>query len=603
MGSDANTRPPSDVGRGSERLRVLVLSADVGEGHAAAARALAAELAAESSLVEVVVADGLAALGSLLQRLIRDGYRAQLRRLPWSYGLLYGLFARFPPARALGRSGLCLLASRSLLRLIRAHEPDVVVSTYPGVTAVLGRLRRRGLLQMPTCAIITDLAGLAFWADPGIDLHVVMYEESIRPVERLAGEGSVRRVRPLVAPLFLVPRSRNDARQALGFPPEDIVVLVSGGGWGVGDLEGAVRSALSVPNIRVVCLCGRNNSARRRLVASYAEDERVLVLGFTERMSDLLAAADVLVHSTGGVTCLEALVRGCPIVAYRPSPGHGRLNAKKMAELGLVQTANSSRELVAELRRVHLGPSTGHPRMPTLPTAGSMVLAARTRVSPFSSVWPTVRSAATAIAAALMLGGWTFSSDDPYALVARALDLRPLTAVSTPRPEVGLVVRADPSLTPTVAMKLATSHARASFALQVAPDRSSLSILTRSGDEALPEVASGALTNWLDTREGLAQEAGALGLAGRFYYLAPPSGFTLGQYLLGRTVGALPVWGSIRLAPGASATRPPRRGDVVVVTLTSTSPSALRSLDDLLAFLRQRGLRAVPLSELVVHAR
>lgn len=89
-------------------------------------------------------------------------------------------------------------------------------------------------------------------------------------------------------------------------------------------------------------VCGHNESARRRLATSFAADERVLVLGFTERMSELLAASDVLVHSTGGVTCLEALVRGCPIVAYRPSPGHARLNAKKMASLGLAQAAKLS---------------------------------------------------------------------------------------------------------------------------------------------------------------------------------------------------------------------------------------------------------------------
>jgi hypothetical protein len=240
--------------------------------------------------------------------------------------------------------------------------------------------------------------------------------------------------------------------------------------------------------------------------------------------------------------------------------------------------------------------------MLTSPTAASIVLSARVRVRPPPSLWPAVTRAAAAAAVAVMLGGWTFSSDDSYGFVAKVLDLRPLTAVSTPRPEVGLVVRVHPAFLPPIATELATRRARASFALQAAPDESSLSILTQSGDEALPEVASGSLTEWLDTRERLEREATALGLSRRFYYLAPSSGLTLGQYVLGRTVGALPVSGSLRLAPGGSAPRALHRGDVVVVTLTSTSPSALRTLDDLLASLRQQGLRAVPLSKLVVDA-
>jgi len=42
-----------------------------------------------------------------------------------------------------------------------------------------------------------------------------------------------------------------------------------------------------------------------------ALEARVVVLGFSKRMPELLAAADVLVHSTAGLTVLEALMRGC----------------------------------------------------------------------------------------------------------------------------------------------------------------------------------------------------------------------------------------------------------------------------------------------------
>ena len=73
------------------------------------------------------------------------------------------------------------------------------------------------------------------------------------------------------------------------------------------------------------------------------------VLGFTDAMSDLLAAADVLVHSTGGVTCLEALARDCPVVAYGAPPGHAPLVAREMASLGLVVHARSAAELKTAL--------------------------------------------------------------------------------------------------------------------------------------------------------------------------------------------------------------------------------------------------------------
>ncbi len=90
----------------------------------------------------------------------------------------------------MARRLLCLLGSRPLARRIVEHEPDVVVSTYPAVTVVLARLRRTQVVRCPTVATITDLTGLFFWAQPGIDTHLVMYGESLDSVERIAGRAA-----------------------------------------------------------------------------------------------------------------------------------------------------------------------------------------------------------------------------------------------------------------------------------------------------------------------------------------------------------------------------------------------------------------------------
>src|SRR5436189_1548774 len=101
-----------------------------------------------------------------------------------------------------------LMGGRKLRKAIRSRQPDVVVSTYPGTTAILGELRRRGRLDVPAVSAITDLAGLRFWAHPGIDLHTVTHRESIAEVEAIAGSGSARWARPPTSPAFLAARDR-----------------------------------------------------------------------------------------------------------------------------------------------------------------------------------------------------------------------------------------------------------------------------------------------------------------------------------------------------------------------------------------------------------
>jgi UDP-N-acetylglucosamine:LPS N-acetylglucosamine transferase len=359
----------------TRRPRILILTAAVGEGHAAAARALADDLSARSAEVEVEVGDALAALGGPLRLLLLDAYRWQLRAAPWIFGVLYALFSRSPWLRRLGAAALVALGGRSLLRFVDSRSPDVVVSTYPAATAVLGRLKSRGRLACCVQAVVTDIGGLAFWAHSGVDVHYVMDEACVVEVGRLVGGGRAKHVYPLVGRDFLSPPPPGGARRALAIPNDARLIVISGGGWGVGDLAGAVRAALTLPQVRVVCLSGQSAETRRRVARTFADDPRVAVWGFTGRMSTLLSAANVLVHSTGGVTCLEAFVCGCAVVAYGAPPGHARVTARTMSALGLVAAATTPDELVAALAHALDQPRRLHPRLVDAPSAAELVLA------------------------------------------------------------------------------------------------------------------------------------------------------------------------------------------------------------------------------------
>lgn len=581
-----------------------MLTAEVGEGHTAAARALAADLVGERIDVEVLICDALAGLGRFLRFVLLDAYRWQLRFAPWVFGLLYRLFACVPALRGLGRAGLALFGARPLLRLIERYRPDIVVSTFPAATNVLGYLRRRRFLTVPACATATDLAGLEFWAHAGIDLHLVMHGSCVAPVERVAGPGSARCVRPLVAPAFFEARSAEQGRRSLGLPLARPVVVVSGGGWGVGDLERAVRASLELPGATVVCLAAGNEPLRERLSSAFAEEARVRVLGFTDEMSELLAAADAVVHTTGGVTCLEALVRGCPIVAYGAPPGHAPQTARAMASLGLLETANSPTQLVAALRRALAQPAADRPHLAPGPSAAGLVLAAEARPRPAPARRLRVLRPAAAAAVTVVLGGWLFLSDDAYPLVARILDLEQISTIPTERPEVGLVIRASTRLTIELVTALERRGAHASFAFVVAPDRRARQAVAAAGDEPLPELRPGGLTYWLDTKDELKHDAQSLGLSTRRFYLAPASGFTASQSLLGRDIGAVPIVGSARVginSSGAPSTL--RRGEIVVLTLGSEPETAAKALDQVLARLARLRLAPVSFGELLASRR
>src|SRR4051794_29695372 len=198
--------------------RALILSAELGAGHDLPAELLADALRERGA--EATIADGLTEMGEVTRTLGRRGAETIVRRAPVVFDIQYWLIQRFPPTRRLGAWLLEWWGRRGLLRLIARERPDVIVSTYPGTTDVLGRMRRAGRLSIPCVAAITDLAALRFWAHAGIDRHLIIHEQSRAEVEAIAGaHADIRHVRGFSRPQFDDPPTRTRARAALELPP------------------------------------------------------------------------------------------------------------------------------------------------------------------------------------------------------------------------------------------------------------------------------------------------------------------------------------------------------------------------------------------------
>ncbi len=356
--------------------RVLILTASVGEGHDLPARTLAEQIRNERPDAEVITRDALESMGRLVKAISADAPRLVFFRFQWVWDLGFWFFAGFGPTRRGTQALLSRLGGRGLARMIDGIDPDVIACTYPNTTEVLGRLRRDGRLRVPVCAAITDLAAMHYWASPGIDVHMITHPESAAEVREVAGDSTeVQCVHGLTAPEFLAPHDQRATRASLGLPLDGKIVLVSGGGWGVGDVDGAVEDALAVDGVvEVVCLCGHNDALRDRIGARFAAENRVRVEGFTDRMHDWMAAADVLVHSTGGLTVLEALMLGLPPISYGWGRGHVRVNNAAFRRFGLATVAGTRDELAPALRRALAGGRLPVNGFHGLPSAASVVL-------------------------------------------------------------------------------------------------------------------------------------------------------------------------------------------------------------------------------------
>jgi diacylglycerol O-acyltransferase / wax synthase len=336
--------------------RVLLVSATIGEGHNATARAV--EEAVRRLWPECTVSwvDALDVMGRWVPPAFRWIYVVNVENTPWLYNFFYSALWRYHWFAHSCRRFVGAWSGRRLRGVVQAEQPDLVVSTYPLGTAGLDWLRRHDALDVTAAAVISDFSPHPFWVYPEIDQHYVMSDASLREMHRAVPSAVGGVCVPPVVSAFR-PRDKTEARRARGLSPDEFVVLISCGSLGFGSIDRAVEASLRVAEVgRVVVACGRNESVRRRLSERAERDARLVPLGWVDDMPLLTSCADVVVTNAGGATALEALAAGRTVVMFEPIAGHGRANAELMAHAELAELCLRADDLTSTLQRLARDP-------------------------------------------------------------------------------------------------------------------------------------------------------------------------------------------------------------------------------------------------------
>src|SRR3954447_5371961 len=205
--------------------KVLVISAAMGAGHAGASRELARRITERGH--SAVVVDFLDAFPARAGLAWRGFYLLQLRRFPESYDSTYRLFYRQERLWKPFVAFETLLSHRRVLRWIAEEQPDIVVSTYSFATLVLGELKARGQLDVPTANFLTDFAVHPRAVHPGVDLNLAIHPQPAAAAARRTGKPSMA-PGPAVAPVFTRRREGRAATRAeLGVGDDQALVLVT----------------------------------------------------------------------------------------------------------------------------------------------------------------------------------------------------------------------------------------------------------------------------------------------------------------------------------------------------------------------------------------
>ena len=331
--------------------KVMILSANYGEGHAQVSKVLATHLK-EQGVHNVKVVDLMGQSHPLIDSVSRAFYLKSYKALPFVYGWLYhqtkDLKLDSKRAKLLHSFGL-----QKMKQLISEENPDLLIHTFPGSAA--SELKAKKALTVPIFSILTDFTLHQRWIHKQMDRYFVA-TETLKEEIIQAGEPSEKVVVsgiPIRSCFENQVMNKDELFEKYGLDLNKQVILILAGAFGVSDdVKRVCQFLMKEPAYQVVLICGKSEALEKEMQRKYQAFSHFRIFGFVDTLHELMKLATCVVSKPGGITISEALSIPVPLVFFPPVPGQEEENARYLQakEVAIIlKAANSMGEQVVRL--------------------------------------------------------------------------------------------------------------------------------------------------------------------------------------------------------------------------------------------------------------
>jgi processive 1,2-diacylglycerol beta-glucosyltransferase len=362
------------------------MSASTGGGHNRAAKAIQEELIkrnVDGEEIECKIVDSLKLVNNTMDKIISRGYEKSALYTPKAYGSVYRISEKsFASKNEYKSNPITSFMAKKFITLLKEYKPDVIIGTHPFPMIALSVLKKNVEqhnstknilsdpfhkyyfnLNVPTLvSVLTDYTMHSTYIQNEIDYYIVGHEYV---QELLIDEGvDPEKIKTFGIPVeksFLTHKDRPYVLEKLGLSADKFTVLLMGGSFGAGNIKDTFDELLEVDrDFQIIVVAGRNLSLKQKLQKRYDNSNKtknVIILGFTNKMNDILASVDVLVTKPGGLTTTEALLKDVPLIVPYYIPGQEEENLEFLMNCGAALHPSKKYTLSILLRTVIDNPS------------------------------------------------------------------------------------------------------------------------------------------------------------------------------------------------------------------------------------------------------
>ncbi len=340
--------------------RILIFTAGFGEGHNTAARCVQEgieHLAGDSAHVEIV--DLFEACYGRVNEIVRKGYLTAINKTPLLWQGFYTLLDKTPLVQA--NLATMTRMRKAMEALFDEVQPDAVVSTYPVYNFLIEeifRLREGRPRNFAQITVVTDSISVnSLWYRCPSDAFIVPNEETAQVMREVGVEPA--RLHVLGFPVRLAFTEEQKQKETIPALPDlaagaapRILYIINSGKKKAGKV---MARLLEQPGWQVTVTVGRDGKLQREIaeqVEAAGATDRVQILGWTNRMAELMMTHHVLISKAGGATVQEAIAARIPMLVSQIVPGQEEGNYELLRRNHAGMAAETPKEIAKWLERL-----------------------------------------------------------------------------------------------------------------------------------------------------------------------------------------------------------------------------------------------------------
>lgn len=322
---------------------ILILYASYGGGHLSAAKSIQKYLDENYSNINVEIIDCIEYINKVLNKVTTGAYREMAKKLPILWGKVYSDSQSGLLGHVSSRTNKIMAIK--LKNLINEKQPEIVISTHPFGSQMISYLKRKQKVNCKLATILTDFASHEQWLI-GHEYTDFFFISNENMKKELIDFGvDERKIHVTGIPMsdrFSKQFNKNEIYNLFDLDINKKVILFFGGGeFGLGKEKTLkIFQSLIINSLdyQIVAISGKNEKMKEsfeNMVDELHLSKKVKVLGFTDKVPELMHISSFVVTKPGGLTTTESLASHLPIIIINPIPGQEEENAKFLEEHGV----------------------------------------------------------------------------------------------------------------------------------------------------------------------------------------------------------------------------------------------------------------------------